>query len=131
MYQVKNFNDITVLDAGCGLGGLSVYLALKGFNVIGVGISQEACSACDVMASNLGVGDHAKYYAASLEDIPIVDSSVDFIIGHVSLHHFIEYEQVPNEFYRVLKENGAGFLQILLVRISSIVFFMIKKKCNN
>jgi len=105
----KSLDDITVLDAGCGLGGLSAYLALQGFNVIGVDISQEACNACDSLSNALDVAERTKFHAASLEDIPIEDGSVDFIIGHASLHHFIKYERVPGEFYRVLKQGGEGF----------------------
>lgn len=105
----KNFNEIIVLDAGCGLGGLSMYLALLGFNVVGVDISKEACNACENLAKSLGVNERTKFYAVSLDEMPISDASVDFIIGHASLHHFIKYEQVPNEFYRVLKHGGEGF----------------------
>ena len=104
-----NKNEITVLDAGCGLGGLSVYLALQGFNVIGIDIAKEACQASYNLAEGLGVIDRVKFHAASLEEIPLSNSSIDFIIGHASLHHFIKYEQVPTEFHRVLKKDGEGF----------------------
>ena len=40
--QISNqLGDVTVLDAGSGFGELSAYLALRGFNVIGVDISKE------------------------------------------------------------------------------------------
>ena len=34
----KKFSDLVVLNAGCVLGGLSAFLALKGFNIVGVDI---------------------------------------------------------------------------------------------
>lgn len=105
----KNYKDITVLDAGCGLGGLSCYLALNGFNVIGIDISKEACKKCENLSEILEVSDHCTFYPTSLESIPLNSSSVDFIIGHASLHHFIKYEEVPRELYRVLKNGGKGF----------------------
>lgn len=105
----KNYNDIVVLDAGCGLGGLSAYLALQGFTVVGIDISNEACAACESLTEQLGVRERCNFYPTSLENIPLQDTSVDFVIGHASLHHFIKYEGVPGEFDRVLKTGGEGF----------------------
>jgi ubiquinone/menaquinone biosynthesis C-methylase UbiE len=44
-----------------------------------------------------------------LEHISVESSSIDFIIGHASLHHFIKYEKVPAEFYRVMKTGANGY----------------------
>lgn len=43
-------NNITILDAGCGLGELTVYLACKGYYVLGVDISSKACFASEELA---------------------------------------------------------------------------------
>jgi ubiquinone/menaquinone biosynthesis C-methylase UbiE len=98
-----------ILDAGFGQGELSVYLACRGFNVVGVDISSEAKECGDYLAAKLGVQQRCSFLAESLEDTSIEDASIDFVIGHASLHHFIKYEGVPGELHRVLKDGGKGF----------------------
>ncbi len=105
----KKNNEITILDAGCGLGELSVYLASKGFRVVGVDISEEACNGAKKLADQVGVMDKCNFLANSLEKISVDDSSIDFIIGHASLHHFIKYESIPEEFKRIMKSGSKGF----------------------
>lgn len=102
-------NEMLVLDAGSGQGELSVYLSCLGFRVIGVDISSEAKACGEYLASSVGVGENCSFHAESLENISIEDSSVDYIIGHASLHHFIKYSGVPHEFKRVLKQGGKGY----------------------
>ncbi len=101
--------DILILDAGSGQGELSVYLACLGFNVIGVDISSEAKLCGEHLSKSIGLGDNCNFHAESLESISIDDSSVDFVIGHASLHHFIKYGGVPSEFKRILRPGGKGF----------------------
>lgn len=101
--------DVRVLDAGCGQGELSVYLAGLGIHVIGVDISEEARKVSLALAEAIGVADHCTFLAESLENMSLADESIDFVIGHASLHHFIKYEGVAAEFSRVLKRNGEMF----------------------
>lgn len=84
-------NSITILDAGCGLGELSVYLACQGFTVVGIDISAEACDSATELSKKIGVSENCSFLAESLEDLSITDSSIDFVIGHAALHHFIKY----------------------------------------
>jgi ubiquinone/menaquinone biosynthesis C-methylase UbiE len=105
----KMLRGITVLDAGCGQGGLSVYLAAKGFNVIGVDISPVACRNAKRLAEAVGVQSWCSFHAEDLGKLTLSDEAVDFIIGHASLHHFIKYDGVPSEFSRVLISGGMGF----------------------
>jgi ubiquinone/menaquinone biosynthesis C-methylase UbiE len=101
--------NTVILDAGCGQGELSVYLGCKGYNVIGVDISEVGCTAARELAHRIGVGDSCRFLAESLEDLSIGTGDIDFIIGHAALHHFIKYEGVPDEFRRVTKEASEGF----------------------
>jgi SAM-dependent methyltransferase len=100
---------VTVVDAGCGTGRLSIYLACKGFNVVAVDISEVAVELTAAFAERLGVADRVRGAATSLADIPVADASVDCIIGHASLHHFIKYSGIPEEFRRVLRPGGACY----------------------
>ncbi len=102
-------DKILILDAGSGQGELSVYLACLGFNVIGIDISNEAKACGEHLASSIGVQDNCSFHAESLEKTSLNDSSVDYIIGHASLYHFIKYDDVPHEFNRILKRRGKGY----------------------
>ena len=101
--------EINVLDAGSGQGELSVYLACLGFNVVGIDISSEARACGEYLADKVGVGHRCNFHAESLDHITVEDSSIHFVIGHASLHHFIKYEGVPGELHRVLVDGGKGF----------------------
>ena len=101
--------NICILDAGSGQGELSVYLACLGFNVIGVDISSEAKTCGEHLASCVGVKKNCSFHAESLESIRVEDSSIDYVIGHASLHHFIKYSGVPHEFQRIMKQGGKGY----------------------
>ena len=102
-------SHFTILDAGCGRGELSVYLACKGFKVIGVDIAETACDCARELAEHVGVGSQCAFLAESLERLSIKDNSIDFIIGHGTLHHFIKYEGVPVEFMRIMKKGAEGY----------------------
>ncbi len=102
-------HDVTVLDAGCGQGGLSVYLAALGFQVIGVDLSSVACEDARQLAAQTGVENRCRFIDSSLAELPLPDQSIDFIIGHASLHHFIKYDGIVPEFARVCREKSKGF----------------------
>jgi len=100
---------VKVLDAGCGQGELSVYLASHGFAVVGVDVSSVACAQAAELASALGVSDRCTFLAEDLTHLSLADASIHCIIGHAALHHFIKYEGVPLELARVLRPDGQGF----------------------
>lgn len=104
-----NPSQTMVLDAGCGQGELSIYLACNGYNVIGVDISSVACANARKLAKKFKVDSRCQFLAESLERLSLDAGSVDFIIGHAALHHFIKYEGVAAELARVLKIGGEGY----------------------
>jgi SAM-dependent methyltransferase len=103
----KTESRVTVLDAGCGVGNLSVYLACIGFRTVGIDISGVAIEKAKELASEVGVAKSTRFVQSSLDSmVGIEDNSIDFVVGHAALHHFIKYPKVPKELRRVLTDNG-------------------------
>jgi SAM-dependent methyltransferase len=101
---------LRVLDAGCGRGSLSLFLASLGVGrVFSVDLSDVAIGLLQERAARLGVADRITAHAGSLEDIPIEDGGIDLIIGFASLHHFIKYPPVARELERVLAPAGRAY----------------------
>ena len=93
-----------VVDAGSGRGTLSVYLACKGLNVVGVEISEEGVRLGNELANQVGV--QCKFVAASLDNTGEPDNHFDAVIGRHSLHHLIKYEAIPAELRRITKDDA-------------------------
>ena len=73
----------TILDVGCGGGGLVRELAARGARPIGVEISDAQLALA--RASDDGAG--ARYLVGRAEALPLPDASVDGVVFMRSLHH--------------------------------------------
>ncbi len=102
-------DELLVLDAGSGLGEMSVFVACHGYRVVGVELSQKACQGARALAERVGVAERCSFRQESLEQMSLPDSSIDAVIGRASLHHFIKYSGVPGELMRVMKPGAEGF----------------------
>lgn len=108
---MKNFNNknITIVDAGCGAGGLMMFLKSKGYeNVKGFDISEVALKLCAERGLDVFKGDLkeiANYY-------PI--HSADVIISNDTFYFLNESEQrkATDSIFNLLKGNGLFILNI-------------------
>ncbi|MEL7447993.1 MAG: class I SAM-dependent methyltransferase [Pseudomonadota bacterium] len=105
----RPLDQVRVLEAGCGNGALSVYLASRGLNMFGVDVSTTAIESARELAERVGVADRCHFVDNSLEDTTLEPLSVDFVIGINSLHHFIKYRGVTGEFMRVMKPGATAW----------------------
>jgi ubiquinone/menaquinone biosynthesis C-methylase UbiE len=89
-----------VLDAGCGTGRHSAFLADQGHDVVGIDSSPEmlALAAVKVPA--------ARFERAELERIPLPDDSVDAAVCGLVLSHARDIRQAVGELARVLRPGG-------------------------
>lgn len=87
----------TVLDAGCGEGYYSAFLADAGYRVFGIDLSKKGIAAAAKNASRAGLC--AEFAVAGIFELPIADGSVDAV---VSL--FAPVSEA--EFCRVLRPGG-------------------------
>jgi len=89
------------LDAACGTGRHSAYLASLGHTVIGVD-----SSAAMLERAREKVPD-GTFHAADLHDLPLPDDHVDVVVCALALMHVPEIEPVLAELVRVLRPGGS------------------------
>ena len=109
----------TVLDAGCGSGLHSIYLAECGFSVIGLDISYGMVKRLAKTASRKKLTVYIDAVTGDMRYLPFRDKLFDYIIAIASIHHVPlhkERARVVEEFNRVLKERG-----ILIVSVWSLL----------
>ena len=89
------------LDAACGTGRHSSYLASLGHTVIGVD-----SSAAMLARAREKVPD-GEFYEADLQSLPLPDDHVDLVLCALALMHVPDLEPVMAEFVRVLRPGGS------------------------
>jgi SAM-dependent methyltransferase len=76
----------SVLDIGCGAGNYSIFLAKRGFDVVGIDVSKEAIRIARSQAKKHRVS--CQFYTIDvIEDFDFFEGSFDFIFDWQLLHH--------------------------------------------
>ena len=79
-----------ILEVGCGDGGYSILLALKGASVVGVDISPKAIDAAQKRAALHGISERVAFFATPFELFnPPGGEKFDVVCGWAVLHHLI------------------------------------------
>ncbi|MDH4023796.1 MAG: methyltransferase domain-containing protein [Desulfuromonadales bacterium] len=96
-----------VLDAGCGLGGASRYLAaVFGCKVTGVDITEPYCRVATMLAMRLGLADRVSYRHCDALAMPFADSSFDVVWTQHATMNISDKFSFYEEILRVLKPGG-------------------------
>ncbi|MFL6734087.1 MAG: class I SAM-dependent methyltransferase [Sphingomicrobium sp.] len=103
----------TVLDIGCGWGGMALYLhQVAGVNVVGVTLSEEQLKVARQRAADAGVSDRVRF---ELIDYRAVEGQFDRIVSvgmfeHVGAAH---YEEFFAKCRSLLKTDGVMLLHTI------------------
>lgn len=101
------------VDAGCGAGTLSRWLAARGCNVLGVDAASEMVCVATQLAASSHYSDRLKFVpVGTIAHLPVADSSLDGILCSSVLEYVPDPGACLTEFSRVLKREG-----LLLVSI--------------
>lgn len=100
-----NIREKKVLDCGCGIGNLGVYLAMRGAYIEGFDISSEMLKIARANEGKNGISEKCNFLCCSFEDLPYRDISFDLAVGAYILHH-VDVERAVRELHRVLKPGG-------------------------
>jgi SAM-dependent methyltransferase len=110
----KSMRD--VLDAGCGIGRNSTYLAQKGCNVHAVDYSDTALKVLDNAAIKLGVREKIRTYNCKLgETFPFETNAFDLVLDSYVFCHFTDdgiRQNYRKELNRVTRPGGIVFSSI-------------------
>ncbi len=94
-----------ILDCGCGMGSLGVYLTMRGAYIEGFDISWEMVKVARVNAEKNGVNAKCSFLCCSFENLPYREGSFDLAVGAYVLHH-VDVERAMRELHRSLTPGG-------------------------
>ena len=99
-----------ILEIGCGMGELSVFLAKKGAEVTAIDIGPGLIKAAESLSKANKV--KIKYLVANAAELPFEDEQFDCVICICVLHHLSQEDlrKAVSEFRRVLKKRGSLLL---------------------
>jgi len=96
-----------VLDAGCGVGGSSIFLAsMLGCRVTGITLSERQVSQAAENAKTRGISDLVDFKVMNYSAAEFPDASFDVVWGCESICYADDKEQFIKEAYRLLKPGG-------------------------
>lgn len=90
-------------DIGAGTGFITEGLLQKGLRVIAVDQSEEMLT---VMRKKFGEEAEVVYHKSGAENLPIKDSTVDYVFANMLLHHLKIPQEGIQEMKRILKPGG-------------------------
>lgn len=104
-----------LLDIGCAWGKDSALLALDGYNVTGIDISNKEIQKAQEFTKNLAIPTKVNFKVGDATNLPLEDQSVDGCIIKACLTRIIDPEsrlKVLQEAHRVLKNKGKTYLSV-------------------
>lgn len=96
--------DMKVLDIGCGVGTISLYIANKGNEVLGTDISEKAIKAAQRSAELLGI-KNASFTTTNFLDTNFQEK-FDFVVCIGVLEHITNDALAMEKMYKLLKIGG-------------------------
>jgi len=112
----KRLRIKSVLDLGCGAGRHCVYLAKRGFYVIGVDVSKSALRMAKEWVRKEELTNVA-LVRGTMTSIPLANRHIDAVISVSVIHHAVNRDiaKTITEVRRILKRNG-----LLLANVASV-----------
>lgn len=104
-------NGAHVLDAGCGVGGSSIFLAKNfGCKTMGITLSEKQVATCNANATAQNVNDFCKFDRQTYLNTSFPDGTFDVVWAIESVCHANEKADFLREAFRVLKKGGTLIL---------------------
>ncbi len=98
----------SVLDIGCGLGGIDVHLVKRhgAALVIGIDVDQALIDRCDLLAQKYYVTAQTKFIYVDPGPLPFGNASFEIVTSKDSIIHIPDKKELAADVYRVLEPGG-------------------------
>ncbi len=108
LYDLANISPTDhVLDAGCGIGGSSIWMAKQhGNQMTAITISRQQTEYAAQHAKRQGVADKTDFQVSDFCATPFQDESFDVIWGLESVCHALNKGEFLKEAFRLLRPGG-------------------------
>ncbi|MEQ6359630.1 class I SAM-dependent methyltransferase [Thermoanaerobacter thermohydrosulfuricus] len=97
--------DIIAADIGTGTGFIALELAKVLYSVIAIDVSSEMLKMAQKKAEKEGL-KNLLFIKGKMQDIPLMDGSVDLVFTNMALHHVDDPLKGIQEMHRILKPGG-------------------------
>ncbi|MEM7195494.1 MAG: methyltransferase domain-containing protein [Pseudomonadota bacterium] len=98
----------TVLDIGCGLGGVDLHLINHHHaeNVVGIDVDQGLIDRCNELAKKYNLGTRAKFLCVNPGPLEFGDSGFSVVTSKDSIIHIPDKRALAEDIFRVLEPGG-------------------------
>ena len=94
------------LELGCGDGDLTLALAARGLDILGVDLSEARIARAREQAVQRGLADRARFETADLNTVVLAPGRYRTIVAHHALHHVLELERLLDQVHAALAPGG-------------------------
>ena len=99
---------LSVLDIGCGLGGIDVHLVKRhgAAMVTGIDVDPALIDRCDLLAQKYEVTAQIEFICVEPGPLPFGNASFDIVTSKDSIIHIPNKKELAADVYRVLEPGG-------------------------
>lgn len=110
--KIDELKEKKIIDVGCGSGRFTIALAQMGVKeIVGVDLGESGIKIGEEFARKLNL-KNIKFIKNDILSLPFDDESFDFVFSKGVLHHTGNLEKGLDEYHRVMKKGGIGYLYL-------------------